>query len=71
MILQWTVVTTAAINMFNDLCAGAYNQQGSKDKEWGAKKKHEVKITTSLILDLFPLHRNILIHHLPVRGMIK
>jgi hypothetical protein len=36
-ILQWTVVTTAAL-MFNYLTAGACNQQRSKVKEWGGKK---------------------------------
>jgi hypothetical protein len=34
MLLQWTVVSTVAISTFNDLTAGAYNQQGSNIRVW-------------------------------------
>ena len=66
MILQWTVTS-----MFNDLSTAAFNQQGSKVKEWGDKKTHEVNITTSLILGFLPLHKNVLMNHLPVTGKTK
>jgi hypothetical protein len=48
---------SVTISMFKVLSAGAYNQQGSKVRVWGDKKKYEVTITTSLILGFFRLYK--------------